>query len=90
MRECECKKEGERKKRKAMKGRQCKRRGEEWKRWRGVKKLGGEGGVSSYCASYYEVDCLLTLYVEGWCSQLSGIVVESKLSTDTKSADWRD
>ena len=48
------------------------------------------GRVSSYCASYYEVDCLLTLYVEGWCSQLGGIVVESKLSTDTKSADWRD
>ena len=64
--------------------------GEEQKGWRGVKKLGGEGGVSSYCVSYYEVDCLLTLYVEGWCSQLGGIVVESKLSTDTKSADWRD
>ena len=41
---------------KAMKGRQRKRRGEERKGWRGVEKLGGEGGVSSYCASYYEVD----------------------------------
>ncbi|EJC99946.1 uncharacterized protein FOMMEDRAFT_159523 [Fomitiporia mediterranea MF3/22] len=38
----------------------------------------GRRWMSNYCAGYYEVDRLLTLYVEGRCSQLGGIIVRSE------------
>ncbi|EJC97635.1 uncharacterized protein FOMMEDRAFT_162658 [Fomitiporia mediterranea MF3/22] len=38
----------------------------------------GRRWMSNYCAGYCEVDWLLTLYVEGQCSQLSGIIARSE------------
>ncbi|EJD01803.1 uncharacterized protein FOMMEDRAFT_156930 [Fomitiporia mediterranea MF3/22] len=51
----------------------------------------GRRWMSNYCAGYYEVDRLLTLYVEGWCSQLGGIIAcDLRLSAGIAMADWRD